>query len=40
METSQDQQLQDYKDLLATHVSEEFAAAVPIMEFIKIIYFE
>ena len=28
-----EQQLIDYKGLLATHITPEFAAAVPIMEF-------
>ena len=33
MTTAPDQQLIDYKELLATHITQEFAAAVPIMEF-------
>jgi len=33
MTESMDQQLIDYKALLATHITPEFAAAVPIMEF-------
>jgi hypothetical protein len=33
MNTTPDQQLIDYKELLATHIASEFAAAVPIMEF-------
>ena len=32
-ESLDDQQLIDYKALLATHITPEFAAAVPIMEF-------
>lgn len=34
MTTPMDQQLLDYKELLKTHVTSDFAAAVPIMEFI------
>ena len=34
MTTSTDQQILDYRALLNTHVSAEFAAAVPIMEFV------
>ena len=33
METATDQQMLDYQALLDTHISAEFAAAVPIMEF-------
>jgi hypothetical protein len=33
MTTTPEQQLIDYKELLATHITPEFAAAVPIMEF-------
>ena len=33
MTASTDQQILDYEALLDTHVSAEFAAAVPIMEF-------
>ena len=33
MTTIPEQQLIDYKELLATHITPEFAAAVPIMEF-------
>ena len=33
MTESMDQQLIDYKVLLATHITPEFTAAVPIMEF-------
>ena len=33
METATDQQMHDYQALLDTHISAEFAAAVPIMQF-------
>ena len=33
MTTAPDQQLIDYKELLATHITQKFTAAVPIMEF-------
>ena len=33
MTKTPDHQLIDYKELLATHITPEFAAAVPIMEF-------
>ena len=33
MRESFDQQLIDYKAMLATHITPEFAAAVPIMEY-------
>ena len=33
MTTTPEQQLIDYKELLATHITQKFTAAVPIMEF-------